>query len=83
MMNFRNYTIGRLISNRQNYDFKNKEYKSVLKQVKWRILDLGYEPEKFKAIDNQISDRSFYREPEGDMHKIDRYGKKYSWIAFF
>ena len=82
-MDFENYTIGRLVRDRQNYDSKHKEYRGVLKQIKWRILNLGYDEEKFKEVDGQIANSSFYREQRDRGGKIERYGKKYSWIAFY
>ncbi len=82
-MDFENYTIGRLVRDRHNYDSTHKEYRGVLRQIKWRILKLGYDDEKFKNVDRQIADRSFYWEQRDRGGKIDRYGKKYSWIAFY
>jgi len=81
-MDFENYTIGSLVSNRHNYDFKHEGYTEVLKQIKWRILNLGYDSSIFRDIDKEISSISFRRE-QNEGHRIDRYGKKYSWIAFF
>ncbi len=81
-MDFENYTIGGLVSDRHNYDSKHKVYRGVVRQIKWRILDLGYSTELFQDIDRSISQGNFYRE-QNNHSKIDRYGKKYSWIAFF
>lgn len=82
-MDFENYTVGRLVTDRHNYDSQHKEYRGVLRQIKWRMLNLGYDAEAFKNIDHSISERSFYREQSENSGKIDRYGKKYSWIGFF
>ncbi len=82
-MDFKNYTIGRLVSDRRNYDSEHEEYKEALKQIKWRILDIGYDVDKFTSIDRQISRQNFYSEQREEIEKIDRYGKKYSWVAFF
>jgi len=82
-MDFENYTIGRLAPRRNNYDFEHKEYRGILKQIKWRILNLGYSPELFKEVDRSISERDFYRRQRDGEGKVDRYGKKYSWIAYF
>lgn len=83
LMDFENYTIGSLVKGRGNYDYGNKEYQGVVRQIKWRILNLGYTEEAFKTIDRLIGQASFNegRHPAGA--KVDRYGKKYSWIAFF
>ncbi|HGY2795175.1 TPA: hypothetical protein ACNVTG_001978, partial [Citrobacter amalonaticus] len=79
-MDFGNYTIGRLIPDRANYDDSNPEYQQVLRAIVSRILMLGYDPEQFEAVDRQM-----YSGPRmgDDKHKIDRYGKKYGWIAYF
>ena len=82
-MDFENYTIGRLVESRSPYDFKHREYRSVLRQIKWRVLDLGYTEEKFDQIDKWIAESTYYRSRNDESEKTDRYGKKYSWIAFF
>lgn len=83
-MDFENYTVGGLVSGRHNYDSHHIEYRGVLRQIMWRILNLGYSADKFKDIDSTISSDSFYREQrKGNGGKIDRYGKKYSWIGYF
>ncbi|MBW6416003.1 hypothetical protein KZZ20_10860 [Methylacidiphilum fumariolicum] len=79
-MDFGNYTIGRLISNRENYDCKNTDYVQVLAKIERRIFDLGYRADRFKEADMEIYDASWNAR---DQEKVDRYGKKYSWIAYF
>ncbi|HHL0031825.1 TPA: hypothetical protein ACQZKW_005634, partial [Klebsiella pneumoniae] len=79
-MDFGNYTIGRLIPDRANYDDSNPEYQQVLRAIVSRMLMLGYDPEQFEAVDRQMYPGSRMGD---DKHKIDRYGKKYSWIAYF
>ncbi len=79
-MDFRNYTIGRLIAGRRNYDDSHPLYKDVLKQIEHRLLLLGYSPDKFGDVDESIGHWHYRRVGEP---KTDRYGKKYSWIAFF
>lgn len=79
-MDFGNYTIGGLIPNRANYDHKNPEYVRVRAQIERRMLDLGYRKERFDTLEREIGDTSFHAR---DEHKVDRYGKKYSWIAYF
>ena len=80
-MDFQNYTIGSLVRHRNNYDFKHNEYQKVLQQIYWRIYQLGYSLDKFGQIDIEIGSDNYRREAYG-WSKIDRYGKKYSWIAF-
>lgn len=79
-MDFGNYTIGRLIPDRWNYDDSNPEYQRVLSAIVSRMLMLGYDPEQFEAVDRQMYSGSRMGD---DKHKIDRYGKKYGWIAYF
>ncbi|HWZ23395.1 MAG TPA: ATP-binding protein [Cytophagaceae bacterium] len=79
-MDFENYTVGRLVDHRNNYDYKNQEYQKVLANIFWRIYKLGYSHEIFKDIDSQISE---YNWNSKEQVKTDRYGKKYCWIAFY
>jgi len=79
-MDFGNYTMGRLVTGRHNYDMKHVEYRRVRRQIEDRIRRLGYSTELFGEIDREIG-RSSWREERG--RKTDRYGKKYSWIAYF
>lgn len=79
-MDFGNYTMGRLIPGRSNYDDRNPQYQRVLPAIVSRMLVLGYEPEQFEAVDRQMN--SSLR-MGNDKHKVDRYGKKYGWIAYF
>jgi hypothetical protein len=81
-MDFGNYTIGRLIKNRSNYDFKNPTYQEVRRQIDHRIVELGYSKTRFGEIDRIIGGESWRGESNGTP-KTDRYGKKYSWIAYF
>lgn len=79
-MDFENYTLGRLVPARSNYDDKHKGYKEVKANVLWRIYKLGYSHELFKDIDSHIAQFNWNR---SEHIKVDRYGKKYSWIAFY
>lgn len=79
-MDFGNYTIGSLIPNRANYDETKPEYVQVRAKIERRIFDLGYRDERFKRLDSEIGQTSWNAR---DENKVDRYGKKYSWIAYF
>lgn len=81
-MDFENYTIGRLIPGRGNYDFENPTYRDIRRQIEYRIVQLGYRPSQFAEIDKEIANWSWRAESRGEP-KVDRYGKKYSWIAYF
>ena len=62
-MDFDNYTFGPLVENRANYEFDHRDYRRVRRQIRWRILNLGYDPEKFKTIDNEIGSSNFPHGP--------------------
>lgn len=79
-MDFGNYTIGRLVEGRWNYDYQHAEYARVRRQIADRMRLLGYSTERFDAADRAIVRRN-ERQHDGDQ--VDRYGKKYSWVAFF
>jgi len=80
-MDFENYTLGRLVDGRRNYDFSAPGHIQVREQVWWRIYDLGYRLEDFSSIDQAIANENSIRSSE-DGHKTERYGKKYAWIAY-
>jgi hypothetical protein len=82
-MDFANYTLGRLVPKRRNYDFNNPEYKKVRGQIVWRISELGYSLERFRNVDQEIARSGHYRGRADNAERIERYGKKYAWIAFY
>ena len=55
-MDFENYTLGRLVTGRGNYDFKHAEYSEVRRQVVFRIVQLGYSWERFDKADRMIAE---------------------------
>ena len=79
-MDFENYTVGRLIPDRDNYDMDHPEYKQVLSVIHSRIWQLGWRKSLFGEIDKRIGNSRFNSEEEG---RIDRYGKKYGWLGFY
>lgn len=79
-MDFGNYTLGRLIPNRANYDDKKPDYVQVRAKIERRMFDLGYRAERFKMADREIGNTSWNAQ---NQVKVDRYGKKYSWIAYY
>jgi hypothetical protein len=81
-MDFGNYTLGHLISDRKNYDDDNPEYKLLLANFFWRLYNLGYSHTDFSQIDRKIHLENWSNRLDG-KGKTDRYGKKYSWIVFF
>lgn len=81
-MDFENYTLGHLIPSRHNYDFENQEYKEVRANIYWRLYKLGYSLKVFGEIDKELASSGWERTEENES-RIDRYGKKYAWIAYF
>jgi len=82
-MDFENYTIGSLMPGRHNYDYKHEGYRKIRAQILWRIEQLGWSRELFKDIDSMIERSRHWPRVGSDATKIDRYGKKYSWIAYY
>ncbi|MGA2614197.1 MAG: hypothetical protein ABSG38_12210 [Spirochaetia bacterium] len=82
-MDFFNYTLGHLVPDRHNYDFKHAEYRTIAANILWRMAQLGYTPELFDKIDREISSENWGPRSEENAGRIDRYGKKYSWIAYY
>ncbi len=82
-IDFENYTIGGLVEGRSNYDFDHTEYVEVRRQILWRVLDLGYTSDAFKQVDAGIARSALHHGRSDRPEKTDRYGKKYSWIAYF
>jgi hypothetical protein len=80
---FLNYTIGRLVRDRGNYDFAHGEFTRVCRQIARRMQDLGYSSSAFDAVDKRIAEVASWRTRRGDAHQVDRYAKKYAWIALF
>ncbi|MDR0831373.1 MAG: hypothetical protein LBM99_00570, partial [Bacillales bacterium] len=80
-MDFSNYTIGNIVRDGYSYDDPQAK-KEVRRQIYWRIYNLGWNEKLFKDIDNEISKSNYSREND-NITKIDRYGKKYAWIAYF
>jgi len=82
-MDFANYTLGRLVPDRGNYDFKNREYRGVVANIYWRLRQLGYSPADFHDVDKEIASSHWTGRSSANAGRIDRYGKKYLWISFY
>ena len=82
-MDFENYTLGCLVKDRGNYDYEHDEYKRVRANIFWRIYNLGYSLNSFGPLDKRIHQENERYGRSADGRKTDRYGKKYSWIAFY
>ena len=81
-MDFENYTIGRLVPERSPYDFDHPDYQDVRAKILWRIEQLGWDKENYAEIDERIATSSVYNS-RMNRPKTERYGKKYSWIAYY
>lgn len=80
-MDFENYTIGRLVSGRGNYDYEHSGYKHIRGKILWRVKNLGWNAERFSKIEGDIG--SDYYSSRMSRVKTERYGKKYSLIAYY
>lgn len=80
---FAKYILGP-IARRENWSTTHKTptLKECLAMVIWRIKALGYSEAQFGSIDKDIAKGSNY-ERFYNTTSTERYGKKYSWIAFF
>ena len=81
-MDFANYTIGRLAEGRSNYDFDDPNFKQITGEIRARVAGLGWTADRFGEIDNEIAESSFDG-AKTTPNKVERYGKKYSWIGFY
>lgn len=81
---FSRYIIGS-ISKRGDYQLRNfPTLKESISMIIWRMKQLGYEERKFSSIDQNIArDVDYRRYGASENIDIERYGKKYSWIAYF
>ena len=75
--------MGHLVKDRRNYDFEHPEYQRVRSNILRRIYDLGYSLDCFEEIDAWINQGNQIYGRSKNGGKTDRYGKKYSWIAYF
>jgi hypothetical protein len=80
-MDFENYVIGSAIKDRGNYDFDHAAFRRSRGEVMARVWDLGWRAALLGDVDRAIAEaaRRFGRE----RSKVERYGKKYGWIAYY
>jgi hypothetical protein len=78
---FSNYVVGPLYSERGNYDFHHPEWLAGMAEIRGRVWDLGWRAELFSEVDRRIAEDSWRRH---ERHpRVERYGKKYGWIAYY
>ncbi|MDD5721097.1 MAG: hypothetical protein PHT16_01465 [Candidatus Pacebacteria bacterium] len=78
---FEKDTLRHLVGS-QAYDDKDKNYIRLKENMMWRLYQLGYSLEKFGEIDKEIVRNTRYDGPQNYAGKIERYGEKYSLIAY-
>lgn len=76
-LDFGNYTLGRLFHDRANYDYEHEGHRDATDQVLGVIYDLGWRKSEFSSVDQTLGRQDRDRDPG----RVDRYGKKYSWIG--
>jgi len=82
-MDFATYTIGHHIASNNYVSIKTPALKECLAMVIWRVKQLGYNDILFADIDRECADRSYTYSSFDNSISVERYGKKYSWIAYF
>lgn len=78
---FANYTVGRLVPGRGNYDFDDPEYQEVSTWIRARVWELGWRNERFSHVEQRMREEHEYRYRR--RGHIELYQKKYSWVGFF
>ncbi|MEV6056931.1 hypothetical protein [Streptomyces sp. NPDC052107] len=79
-MDFQNYIIGAAINGRSNYDFNHPGFRRARAEVMARVWELGWREQDFGSIDQRIAASSERR--HDTQRRVERYGKKYGWIAY-
>jgi hypothetical protein len=79
-MDFGNYTIGHIVKGGHSYSNPTEKIK-VRGQIYHRIYQLGWNKEEFEEIEERVNNHNGYTN-RSQRPKIERYGKKYSWIAY-
>jgi len=78
---FRNYTIGRIVEGRGNYEDGHAGYQEVLSWIRARVWELGWRSERFAQTEKAIVESRPHRGDRPD--RTDQYRKKYNWVGFF
>jgi hypothetical protein len=79
---FSNYTVGSLYPDRSNYEFEHADYQAGMAEIRGRVRELGWGQEVFGEIDRGIAELEYRASRFQHPGRIERYGKKYSVIAF-
>lgn len=79
-MDFENYVIGTAINGRANHDYDHPDYVRARAEIMARVWELGWREKAFGSIDQAIAMAAGRR--FGELGDVERYGKKYGWIAY-
>lgn len=82
-IDFENYTVGGLYKDRDNYDRTHAKYVAGLAEIRGRIWNLGWRQARFDEIDRQLAEDQWRGGRADRPDRVDRYGKKYGWIAYY
>jgi hypothetical protein len=77
-IDFTNYTLGRLLEGRHNYDMSHPGHQAAVAHVLSTAWAMGWRESQLGIIDKDIA---YYS--HGDSTPVERYGKKYGWIGFY
>jgi hypothetical protein len=80
-MDFENYVVGSAIEGRRNYDYDHPGFRQARGEILARVWSLGWRAGLLGAVDRDIADDAgrFGR----SRGRVERYGKKYGWIAYY
>lgn len=76
-------TIGHHIASSKYSSIKTPTLKECLAMIIWRIKRLGYDDKLFADIDKECANIDYRYSRFDSSVSVERYGKKYSWIAYF
>jgi hypothetical protein len=82
-MDFENYTVGGLYDDRSNYQRSHRGYQAGLAQIRGRIWQLGWRRDSFEKLDDELGEEQWRGRRVDRPDRVDRYGKKYAWIAYY
>ncbi len=84
-IDFENYTLGRLVEDRQNYDMEHPGHQQVVAHVRGTVWELGWRKETFGPIDDEIqrAGRPWLSDSTERSTATERYGKKYGWVGYY
>ena len=80
-MDFANYTLTGLVGTHP-YETSGRRYKDIHAQIEQRMYDLGFRCDDFKDEDSAISQNRYRPAFDRDKLSVERFGKKYAWMAF-